>query len=103
MIQIAQESKEKVLVVIQQDRIDAADVSQPNFIDGIILKMQELGVVGELCHLIEDKRTPNTVVPLEFIWVLAITAMMKIHTSLTDIPYAIFDVSIICAWIKIPP
>jgi hypothetical protein len=95
MIQIAQENKEKVLAAIQQGRIDAADVSQPNFIDGIMLKMQELGVVGEMCHIIEDKRTPNAVIPLEFIWVLSIAAKMKIHTSLTDIPYAIMDAEVL--------
>jgi hypothetical protein len=91
MIQINQESKEKVLESIKQGRIDAADISQPNFIDGIIVKMQDMGVVNELCHIIPDKRRPNAVIPLEFIWTLAIAAKMKIHTSLTDIPYAIMD------------
>jgi len=91
MLQIVQESKEKVLAAVRQGRIDAADISQPNFIDGIILKMKEIGVVGELCHIIADKRQPNAVIPLNFIWVLAIAAKMKIHTSLTDIPYAVMD------------
>jgi hypothetical protein len=91
MLQIVQESKEQVLEAIRQGRIDAADISQPNFIDGIILKMKEMGVVEELSHIITDKRQPNAVIPLEFIWVLAIAAKMKIHTSLTDIPYAIMD------------
>jgi len=95
MIQISQESKEKVLEAISQGRIDAADISQPNFIDGIIQKMQEMGVVGELCHIIEDKRKPNAVIPLELIWVLAIASKMKIHTSLTDIPYAIMDAEVL--------
>ena len=95
MIQISQESKEKVLEAISQGRIDAADISQPNFIDSIIQKMQEIGVVEELCHIIEDKRKPNAVIPLELIWILAVAAKMKIHTSLTDIPYAIMDAEVL--------
>jgi len=97
MIQITQESKEKVLEAIRQGRIDAADISQPNFIDGIILKMETLGVVDLLRHIIEDKRKPNAVIPLEIIWVLAIAAKMKIHTSMTDIPYAILDGEVLSA------
>ena len=90
MLEIIQESKEQVLEAIRQGRIDGADISQPNFIDGIILKMKEMGVVDELCHVIENRRKPNAVIPLEFIWVLSIAAKMKIHTSLTDIPFKDF-------------
>jgi len=57
--------------------------------------MQEIGVVEELCHIIEDKRKPNAVIPLELIWILAVAAKMKIHTSLTDIPYAIMDAEVL--------
>jgi hypothetical protein len=95
MLQITQESKEKVLAAIQQGRIDAADISQPNFIDGILLKMKELGVVDELCRIIADRRQANASIPLEFIWILSIAAKMKIHTSLTDIPYAIMDAELL--------
>jgi hypothetical protein len=98
MIQITQESKEEVLSAIKQGRIDAADISQPNFIDGIILKMKEKGVVDELRHIIEDKRKENAFIPLEIIWVLSIASKMKIHTSLTDIPYAIMDAETLSAF-----
>jgi hypothetical protein len=91
MLQIIQENKEKVIEQIKQGRIDAADISQPNFIDGIVLKMNELGVLGKLSQIIEDKRKANAVIPLKLIWILSIAAKMKIHTSLTDIPYAIMD------------
>ena len=91
MRQIKEENKEKVIEQIKQGRIDAVDISQPNFIDGIILKMKELGVLAKLSHIMEDKRKPNAVIPLKFIWILSIAAKMKIHTSLTDIPYAIMD------------
>lgn len=95
MIQITQESKAEVLAAIRQGRIDAADISQPNFIDEIILKMQGMGVVDELRHIIEDKRKTNAVIPLQFIWILGVSAKMKIHTSLTDIPYAIMDAEVL--------
>jgi len=91
MMQIAQDSKEKVLEAIHEGRIDAADISRPNFIDSIVLKMYELGVIDDLDMLVKDKRKPNTVIPLKFIWTLAIAAKMKVHTSLTDIPFGITD------------
>jgi len=95
MLQITQESKESVLEAIKQGRIDAADISQPNFIDSIILKMQKLGVTDLLSHLLDDKRKLNRVIPLNVILILAIAAKMKIHTSLTDIPYAITDAEVL--------
>ena len=95
MIQVSRRSKEKILKSIKQGRIDAAEISQPNFIDGIILKMRSLGVISELRHIIEDKRKSNAIIPLEFIWVLAIAAKMKVHTSLTDIPFAIMDAEVL--------
>lgn len=95
MIQISRESKEKVLAAIKRGRIDAADINQPNFIDRMILKMKSLGVIGELSHIIKDKRKANAVIPLNLIWTLGIAAKMKIHTSLTDIPYAIMDAQVL--------
>ena len=92
-----QESKEQVLMSIKQGRIDAAEISQPNFIDGIILKMQEMGVADALRHIVEEKRKDNAVIPLKLIWILAIAAKMKIHMSLTDIPYAIIDAEVLLA------
>ena len=95
MIQICQESKEEVLRSIKAGQIDAADISRPNFIDRIILKMERLGVTNELSEIIEDKRKKNALIPLKFIWILGISAKMKIHTSLTDIPYAIMDADVL--------
>jgi len=91
MIEISQEGKEKVVKSIREGRIDAANISQPNFIDGIVIKMKELGIVEEFRYIIEDKRKPNAIIPIELIWVLAVAAKMKIHTSLTDIPFGIMD------------
>jgi hypothetical protein len=57
--------------------------------------MQDLGVLDDLTHIVKDKRKPNAVIPLNLVWVLAIAAKMKIHTSLTDIPYAIMDAEVL--------
>ena len=97
MLKTSQENREQVLESIRQGRVDAADISQTNFIDGIILKMHELGVTEELGQIVMEKRKSNAVIPLEFIWVLAIAAKMKIHTSLSDIPYAIMDAEVLSA------
>ncbi len=97
MIEISKANKERVLSRIQQGRIDAADISQPNLIDEIMLKMHGIGVLDELRYIVEDKRKPNAVIPLKFIWTLSIAAKMKIHTSLTDVPYAIMDAEVLSA------
>jgi len=95
MLQISQTNKERVLSSIYQGRIDAADISQPNFIDEIIIEMHSLGVLDELTHVLEDKRKVNATIPLKFIWILGIAAKMKIRTSLTDIPYAVMDAEVL--------
>ena len=89
MIKITKENKNKVIETIKEGRIDAAEISRPNFIDEIILKMKKLGVSDELSHIIDEKRKGNATIPLNLIWELSIAAKMKTHTSLSDIPYAI--------------
>ena len=91
MLKIAKKSKTNILNSIQNGRIGAVDISQPNFIDEIILKMHENGVVNKLEELIKDKRHQNATIPLKFIWILAIAAKMKIHTSLSDVAFGITD------------
>ncbi|MDR1473030.1 MAG: hypothetical protein LBI41_00480, partial [Lactobacillales bacterium] len=63
MLKIAKKSKANILSSIQKGEIDAIDISNPNFIDEIILKMHENGVIDELEGLIKDKRHQNTTVP----------------------------------------
>lgn len=91
MIQITTKDKEKVLEAIRQGKIDAADLSYPNLIDAIILKMKQEGLLELLDVAFSDKRADNLNIPLYLILTLAITAKMKIRTSLTDMPYAITD------------
>jgi len=89
MIQISAKDKEKVLEAMRQGKIDAADVSYPNLIDAMILKMKQEGILELLEMAFSDKRSDNKNIPFHLILTLAITAKMKIKTSLTDIPYAI--------------
>ena len=88
-MQISKKDKELVLEAIKQGTIDAADISFPNLIDAIILKMKNEGLLALLENALKDKRASNKNIPFHLILALAITAKMKIKTSLTDVPYAI--------------
>jgi len=89
MIQISTKNKERVLEAIRKGTIDVADVSFPNLIDAIILKMKQEGILELLGKAFSDKRSDNKNIPFHLILTLAITAKMKIKTSLTDVPFAI--------------
>jgi hypothetical protein len=89
MIQLCEKNKEKVLDVIRKGTIDAADVSYPNIIDAMILKMKREGILELLDKAFSDKRSDNKNIPFHLIFTLAIAAKMKIKTSLTDVPFAI--------------
>jgi len=91
MIQISTKDTEKVLEAIRKGTIDAADVSFPNLIDAMILKMKQEGILELLEMAFSDKRSDNKNIPFHLILTLAIAAKMKIKTSLTDIPFAISD------------
>ena len=95
MIKIAQANKEEVLAKIKAGRIDAASLSSKNIIEIIIKKMLEIGIIDELEHLVEDKKQGGTEIPLKLLHTLAITAKMKVKTSLTDMPFAIEDAELL--------
>lgn len=84
-------NKEKVIEAIRKGKIDAADISFPNLIDALILKMKQEGVLALLEQAFSDKRSANMNIPFHLILTLAITAKMKLRTSLTDMPFAITD------------
>lgn len=90
-MQISQQDKTRVLEAIRKGKIDAADVSFPNLIDAIVLKMKQEGMLELLEKSITDKRADNNNIPFKVLLTLAIVAKMKIKSSLTDIPYAITD------------
>lgn len=91
MIQFSKKDKDKVLKAIKEGNIDVADVSFPNLIDTIILEMRNLNLLNDLDNAFTEKRKRNLKIPLNIIFILAITAKMKLKTSLTDIPFAITD------------
>lgn len=77
---------------IEEGNIDAGDISYPNFIDDIILKMSSMGLLNYFKDVVEDKRSnQNSQIPLNIFFTLTATAKMKLMTSLTDIPFAITD------------
>ena len=102
MISIVQENKAAVLEKIRLGRIDGARISERNFVETIILKMLEMGIVDELSHAVKGKRkagpfleNESGIIPLSLLFTLAITAKMKVKTSMTDIPSAVEDAELL--------
>jgi hypothetical protein len=88
---IASNDKESVLEAIRSGEIDAADVAFPNLIDEIMLKMRQLGLLGDLAQALPDKRKANAAIPHEIVLFLMIAAKMKTRASLSDVPFAVTD------------
>lgn len=95
MIQICHEDKEYVYKAIQAGNIDTADLSFPNLIDNIVLTMKHHGLLAPLVLLLEDKRRDNHHIPLDILLVLAVTAKLKLKSSLTDVPFAVNDAALL--------
>lgn len=91
MLKCCINDKKYVLEKIRSGSIDAVTLSSTNLVDEIILAMHTSGVLNCLSNGITDKRNHNTTVPYNVLWASAIAAKMKVHSSLTDIPYAISD------------
>jgi hypothetical protein len=85
MLQLWKKDKEKVLGSIKAGAIDAADISFPNLIDTIVLKMKNIGLINRLSESFKDTRKKNKHIPFDMLIALAITAKMKLKTSLTDV------------------
>lgn len=95
MMQICREDKEKVYAAIQKGHIDAADMAFPNLIDSIILTMKHHGLLAPLAQSITDKRRENRHIPFDILMALAVTAKLKLKTSLTDVPFAVNDAQLL--------
>ena len=91
MLQLSKNDKNKVLEAIISGKIDAADVSFPNLIDTIILKMKNIELISKLSESFKDKRKQNKHIPFHILIALAIIAKMKLKTSLTDVAFAVTD------------
>jgi hypothetical protein len=66
-----------VLEAIRSGELDAADVASPNLIDEIMLKMRQLGLLGDLAQALPDKRKANAAIPHEIVLFLMVAAKMK--------------------------
>jgi hypothetical protein len=95
MMRISEENKVAVLEKIKQGRVDGATTSGENLVETIMKKMLEMGILGEFRHIVPDKRALNASIPLPVLWTLAITAKMKVKTSMSDIPYALEDAALL--------
>lgn len=91
VLRICKENQESVLARVRSGELDAAILSSTNLVDDIILAMHTHGILDCLSIGIQDRRNHNTTVPYNVIWASSIAAKMRVHTSLTDIPYAIMD------------
>lgn len=91
VLKCCKSNKDSVLEQVRAGKIDAITLSSTNLVDDIILSMHTNGILNCLNQGIEDRRSHNTTVPYNMIWASAIAAKMKVHSSLTDIPYAITD------------
>lgn len=91
MIRICKENRISVLEQVRNGKLDNAMLSSTNLIDEIILTMHDNHLLSEIGKSIPDLRASNSVIPYDVIWASAIAAKMKVHTSLSDIPFAISD------------
>lgn len=98
MIQISAKDKERVLEAIRKGTIDAADVSYPNLIDAMILKMNQEGILELLEMAFLDKRSDNMNIPFHLILTLAITAIFRNKYSAKWILSLIFIFLIVQIW-----
>ena len=85
----------KVYQAIRSGNIDAADMALPNLIDDIVLTMKKHGLLDMLSYALPDKRRDNHHIPLDILLALAVTAKLKIKTSLTDVPFAVNDAELL--------
>ena len=91
MVRVCKNQKESVLAMVRKGKLDAASLSTSNLVDEIILAMSKRGVLDCLSAGVPDRRAHNTTVPFDLILASSIAAKMKIHSSMSDIPFAITD------------
>jgi len=87
------ENKENVIEKMRSGQLDDFRfcASHTGLAEDIMLAMHDKGVLNCLTQAIPDKRKDNTTVPFDLVLDLSVTAKMKTHMSLTDIPFAITD------------
>lgn len=91
MIKLCKHNQDNVIAKLKNGELDTATLSTTNIVDDIIVDMYDNDIFSCLSENIPDMRHKNTIVPYDVIWASAIAAKMRVHTSLTDIPYALND------------
>lgn len=91
MIKLCKHNQDAVIEKLKKNEFDNVTMSRSNFVDDIILKMYNEGILDCLTSAIKDKRADNTVIPFNLVMSLSVAAKMKVHSSVSDIPYAITD------------
>lgn len=94
MIMISEKNREEILASICARRIDTADVGIGHIVDEILLVMSRKGLTDGLSEAFKDLRVRRSV-PFALVMLLSIAAKMKVKTSLTDIPFAITDTTML--------
>jgi hypothetical protein len=98
MLQLSQENRKEVLANLKKGKADNAGISFPNLIDTIILSINKMGLIDKLTNSFKDKRKDNLTLPFNILIALAVTAKMKLKTSLTDVSHAITDAQTLSAF-----
>lgn len=91
MLKACRENKQSVIERVRNGSLDEIALSTTSLVDEIILAMHAHGILDCLEKGLADERAHNTTVPYSVILTAAIAAKMKVHTSLTDIPFALSD------------
>lgn len=91
MIKLCKHNQDAVIEKLKNNEFDNVTMSRSNFVDDIILKMYNEGILDCLTSTIKDKRADNTVIPFNLVMSLSVAAKMKVHSAVSDIPYAITD------------
>jgi len=91
LLRVCKENKISFIEQVRNGKLDAIQLSTTNLVDSIILSMHKNGILNCVTASIQDARKQNKTVPYNIIWASSIAAKMRVHTSLTDIPFAITD------------
>ncbi|WP_218130639.1 hypothetical protein, partial [Sporomusa acidovorans] len=57
--------------------------------------MKQKNLLAPLADCLEDKRSSNQKIPFGILLILAVTAKLKLKTSLTDVPFAVTDAELL--------
>ena len=62
-MKISSNDQDRVLEALRRGEIDAADVSYPNLIDKIIIRIKKMGLIDKFAGILCDKRRNGSPIP----------------------------------------